>query len=124
MTPRRFEREDLFAINAWYKARGLPGVTLDTLPIIGQIVPNVAAGFLYLTDSSIALIEGVIANPDVIPEVRDIALDMIDLAITEDARRMGATHLIAVCVSPRLLKRSEHLGYTVGKAATILHKDL
>ena len=121
---RRYNPEDLPELNRWYASRKLPHIDSDSLPLIGFIEPDVAAGFLYLTDSSLGIIEGVVANPRASRESKDRALDEIDGRITQAARELGIKHLVAICASQALLRRSEHLGYIEGAPATILTKRL
>lgn len=60
-----FKPEDLDEINEWYKSRGLPKFLRSMAPKTGFIVHGVAAVFVYMTDSSIAIIEGLVSNPEV-----------------------------------------------------------
>lgn len=90
---RRYEPADLAAVNAWYAARGRAGLPSDAVPQLGAIVPEVAAGFLYRTDSSVALLDSFITNPAARllkrgRAVREIASVLIDLARTQGCRRL------------------------------------
>lgn len=61
---RRYETTDFPMINAWFNRRGLD-IKPEELPKIGFIRNNAAAGFLYETGTSVALIENMVTNPDV-----------------------------------------------------------
>lgn len=64
MRAEKFERNDIGEVNSWYRARSLAEVPEKSFPENGFIVRGVAAVFIYLTDSDIALLEGLITNPD------------------------------------------------------------
>jgi hypothetical protein len=59
-----FEENDIDEINAWRVLRGFEPIPRDLFPKNGLIVRGVAAVFIYLTDSSLAMIEGLISNPE------------------------------------------------------------
>lgn len=108
---RRFDiSKDLAELNGWYRARGLPEVPLEALPLTGLIVPGVAAGFLYLTDSSLAMLEGFCTNPQVGRDERARALDQIIAALFVEADRMRCTKVIGLVQSPLI----EQLGIKNG----------
>lgn len=50
-------------VNEWRKKRGSASIDGSSFPENGLIIPGVAAVFIYLTDSDIAMIEGLISNP-------------------------------------------------------------
>jgi hypothetical protein len=58
-----FKEEDIAEVNSWRKARGCASVDDESFPKIGFIIHEVAAVFVYLTDSNIAMVEGLISNP-------------------------------------------------------------
>ncbi len=75
MTVRPFAAStDLDELNRWLDVRGLMPVEAHALPIVGMIVPGVAAGFLYRTDSSIGFLDGFASNPEAPKETRAAAL--------------------------------------------------
>lgn len=69
-------------MNSWCAARGLAPVDSHTLPQLGVIVPGVAAGFLYRTDSSLGFLDGFISNPAAPKEERAAALLHIGSVLT------------------------------------------
>jgi hypothetical protein len=77
----QFNERDITEVNSWYKKRGLPEVESAILPKNGFICHGVAAIFVYLTDSNIAMVEGLISNPDVSPLQRGRAVrSLVDAA--------------------------------------------
>lgn len=57
---REFHYKD---VCLWWIAHGWPVIEEDFLPTTGAVVPGVAAGFIYLTDSKIAMLEWIVSNP-------------------------------------------------------------
>jgi hypothetical protein len=88
---RPFELSDLAELNSWYRARGDQPISIELLPPTGFIEPGVAAGFLYLTNSSLALIEGFVSNPAASSEARHQALSAITAAILDLAETRSAS---------------------------------
>lgn len=75
-------------VHRWMEQRGQT-IAPEDLPTTGFIVPGVAAGFLYRTDSSVAWIEGLVGSREVSAEARGHALDEIVRALRAEARRSG-----------------------------------
>ena len=71
----------------WWKGHGWPIIPIPFLPSRGYIIPDVAAGFLYSTDSNIAWMEWIVGNPKansrtvyegiktVVEHIKEIALE-------------------------------------------------
>ena len=119
---RTFREGDLLEMNRWEKAQGLKPTQLHALPTAGWVEPKVAAGFLYLTDSSICLFDGLITNPEAPPEARAEAIDAIQHQVHKAAGALGYRQLVAVCTNDSLLRRGlTRYGYTEGRTATLLH---
>lgn len=81
--------KDLGNIISWYRVRNLPSPPSWSLSKYGLMVPGVAAGFLYRTDSGLALVEGLITNPDAPSMVRGRALELVLRNLVAVARDMG-----------------------------------
>ncbi len=89
MNIRSFNPLDLDEMNRWYDLRGEPSIKIEMIPRLGFLVPGVAAGFLYQTDSSMALVEGFVSNPEALLWKRAKALHMILEALTSAAQGFG-----------------------------------
>jgi hypothetical protein len=112
---RPYAASDLSEINGWYAARNFPPVPREKLPENGRIVPGVAAGFLYLTDSSIALLEGYVTNPSAGLRQRSCAIDEITRALLTEAKIRGASEVVAICAARGIERRAQAHGMrTIG----------
>jgi hypothetical protein len=105
---RQYRESDLEDIGAWYVAHGLKAPPRELLPANGLVVPGVAAGFLYSTDSGLGLLEGFVTNPAASARARAEAVDAIADELEAVAGRLKMTQLIALVSSKgveRLAKR-------------------
>ena len=108
---RRFSAIDLPEVQGWYALRHLAPPTLDMLPDFGCIEPEVAAGWLYCTDSSFALLDGYITNPEAFSRDRDAALDVITSELLAEARRAGFRHVLAYTRHGSIGRRAMRHGF-------------
>jgi hypothetical protein len=100
-------------------------MTPETLPKTGFIVPGKAAGFIYLTDSPVAFMECLVGARDIDAQVRNEALDVIVIALCEEAKRRGCTIVMGTTQFDALVKRSERLGWKyVGGGYHVVAKEL
>jgi hypothetical protein len=111
-TPVRYVPEEHFAqVDQWHKEWNQT-VTPDALPKVGFIVPGLAVGFLYQTDSSVGMIETFIVPKNADKVERGKAIDAIILAIIAEARRLGFKSLLGSTQLDAMVKRVERLGFT------------
>lgn len=108
---REYKSGDYSEICKWFKLHGLGTPMRDQLPMNGFIVPKIAAGFIYLTDSSVAILDCFIANPDSDDHQRDAAIDLIVSKLTTFARTRCVQLLIANTKIPVIRLRALHLGF-------------
>lgn len=92
---RRFLRENYNEICRWYDSWGMSPPQMSDLSTYGLYVPQTAAGFLVLTDSSYGILEYYITNPESLTSDRDRALDEITLELIEYGRKFGLKHFKA-----------------------------
>ena len=113
-------QEGLAAALAWASEQGFDlagGASL--LPDSGFWVPGVAAGWVYLTNSKLALLEPIVANPGCDKIERSKALDLLVHALLAFARDNGAVTMMALSQHPAIEARALRLGF--GKAAGPFH---
>ena len=95
---------------SWFVARDAP-LEPESLPKVGFIIPGKAAGFLYQTDSNIAWIENLVASPTLNREERSESIDLIVLAVAEEARRLGFKVLVGFTELDVVMERAQRLGF-------------
>lgn len=122
---RRFDlSKDLTELNGWYADRGLPEIPAEALPLTGYIEPGVAAGFLYLTDSSLAMLEGFCSNRKVGRDLRIAALGQIMAALFADATRLHCVHVIGFTKSHLIQELGRKHGANYGGQFLLQVKDV
>lgn len=121
---REYRPEDYAEIVAWHEARGLSAPPVEALPQLGCISPGVAAGFLYQTDSIIAVLDVYISNPAAPPEVRDTALDIITLKLLNKARHLGFKYVKCETKLTSIGARASRLGFADTGTYRCLVKEL
>lgn len=118
---RPYRTSDLPEIQSWTQARGLQ--TKQKPSMVGAIEPGVAVGFLYITDSNVAIIDYFVSNPAATKEARSLALSAILESLTALARELGFELLWAVSDSENMARRGIEQGWTA-KVTTIFTKEI
>ena len=86
---RIFKPEDYSQLTGWFKHREMNVPPLDLLSNVGFIADDIAAGFIYTTNSSIAIIDCYISNPDSDIDDRNRALELITIHLISYAKNCG-----------------------------------
>jgi hypothetical protein len=121
---RLFENGDMDAINAWYAAHKQPPARRDLLPETGFIVPGVAAGFLFRTDSRLAFVHNVVTNPDASLRARFVAVRDIVRACQELARALGVAGLVTWTNAPSIVRLACQNGGRVAGDVTLITQEI
>ena len=100
-------------VKGWSHERQM-NVPLRLLPKGGRIVEDVAVGFMYRTDSPVAIMEGIWANPRASAELRDVALDRLLGALFDMVRADGYDTVWAWTARPEVVARCIRLGFEEG----------
>lgn len=99
----------------WWKDWGWEAPPKDFLPQTGLIVSkngvDICAGFLYLTNSKVALTEFVVSNRDYKEDDRGEALNFLLECIVEYADMEGYKYAHVILKNKSLLKKYKDLGY-------------
>jgi hypothetical protein len=98
-------------MNGWYEAHGKPPVDFMALPAFGLIEEGLAAGFLYMTDSTLGLLEGFVTNPEAPMVERSKALERILHSLVEEAERLGVKTLVGLCAAESVVKLGLRNGF-------------
>lgn len=113
----RFTSDHYPTLKSWYVARGRIAPPTDTLSDTGYVVDGRVIGFLYLTNSNMALVEGVIANPDSVPSLRRASLRKLVGLLVDKAVMLGYSNIFCLTDHPNIIEVARQFG---GKASTNL----
>jgi hypothetical protein len=121
---RRYTPFDLAMVSEWFAQHklGLPDPSL--LPEFGLIVPDVACGFLYETNSKLAMMDGLIGNMHAGLHERGQAVDDIARGLVEEARNRGFTRVMFLSSLRSVVQRSERHGFQLVGTCHILAKGV
>lgn len=106
---RKFEPSDLPEINRWLQDRSLPIFELPDLPAFGLIEPGIAAGFMYLTNSRLCLIEGLVTNSKASMLTRARAARYIVEKLLAEVGRLSG-RAVAIAKEPSIARLAIHHG--------------
>lgn len=126
MEIRAITPQDYPKLVSWWRLHNWEPVPPEYLPQIGLIVETpqvgVCAGFLYNTDSAIAWLEWVVANPLCDRLVRDQGLDLLIKSLLEKAKDLKKSIILTTVTHQKLAARYVKLGATVtdDKASNLL----
>jgi len=96
MRIEKFDKEKHYdSICEWFKKRNLNAPKSSMLSNNGIIVPDIACGFLYLTDSSLGFLDFYISNPMSDEKKRHKALEIITNNLIMWAKDCDVSHLLA-----------------------------
>jgi len=99
-------------IAGWQILRhGLPPPDPKSFPKIGLIEPNLACGFLYRTDSDLAMAEGMYTNPEAPLHLRVEAMDRIIDGLLFMAKELGFHRVVATCRRNSMAQRTARHGF-------------
>jgi len=119
---RPLKEEDYETICRWWKWWRWPVLPREMLPDKGKSgfiveknnVPIVSA-FLYLTNSTGALLEWIISNPEYREDDRKEAIELLITNAEDVCKNMGITYMFSIGRSKNLMKTHEKLGWQVDK---------
>ena len=119
---RPLKEEDYETICKWWKWWRWPVIPREMLPDKGKSgfiveknnIPIVSA-FLYLTNSTGALLEWIISNPEYREDDRKEAIELLITNAEIVCKNMGITYMFSIGRNKNLMKTHEKLGSHVDK---------
>jgi len=119
---RPLKKEDYETICKWWKWWRWPVIPREMLPDKGKSgfiveknnIPIVSA-FLYLTNSTGALLEWIVSNPEYREDDRKEAIELLITNAEVVCKNMGITYMFSIGRSKQLMKTHEKLGWQVDK---------
>lgn len=106
VTPR-----DYPMILEWYAARGKPAPSTASFSDLGYIVDGRVVGWLYLTNSNMAMIEGIVSDPSTIPSLRKASTRKLVGFLIDAAVALGYTNLFGISKHPSILGIAKQFGF-------------
>lgn len=101
----------------WWKGWGLPEIPLEYLSNTGLVISDEGLascmGFIYSTNSALAWMEFLTADPLLSAEKRSLAVDLLIEKLCEMAKKMGFKSVLTTTVKPSLIQRCTGLGFRV-----------
>lgn len=110
---RRYTHRDYVMIKEWYELRGKKAPSPALLSDLGYIADDRVCGFLYLTNSNMAMIEGIIANPETVPSLRKESLTKLVGYMIDTALLLGYENIFGISKHPSMAKEAERFGFKV-----------
>ena len=119
---RPLKEEDYKTICEWWKWWRWPVIPREMLPDKGKSgfiveknnIPIVSA-FLYLTNSTGALLEWIVSNPEYREDDRKEATSLLISGLEHVAKISGCEAVISIGKNKSLMNIHESLGYTIDK---------
>ena len=105
MNIRPYNFGDYPEVSSWWKAHDWPVLDPKMLSEEGLVVEGLCAGWLYKTNSCIALLEWVVGNPEADKMARSEALDLLITKAKKMAKDQGYTLLFTFTSHPALVTR-------------------
>ena len=122
LTVRDLTEEDYEIICEWWKWWRWPVLSKSALPDNGKsgfIVEKnnipIVCGFLYLTNSTGALLEWIVSNPKYKEKDRKEAIELLINSAEASCKNMGITYMFSIGRSKHLIQTHEKLGWYVNE---------
>lgn len=108
---RRYTHRDYPMIKEWYERRGKQAPSPAILSDMGYIADERVCGFLYLTNSNMAMIEGIISNPESVPSLRKESLTKLLGYMIDTSLLLGYENIFGLTAHPSMHKQAEKFGF-------------
>ena len=122
---RILKEEDYKTICKWWEMWKWPVLPKEMLPDNGKsgymVEKNgipIVSGFLYLTNSTGALLEWIVSNPDYREKDRKEAIEMLINNVESDCKKLGIAYIFSIGRTKSLIDTHEKLGWKVDKRSS------
>jgi hypothetical protein len=120
---RKYKKSDYNEVSSWFHERSIE-ITEAYLPETGFIVPGVAAGFIYKTDSNFCIFECFIANRNKTYAERETALTKIVSCMIGEAKEMGFERVYGFATSQNMIRRGMEQGFKFLETCSMIERIL
>jgi|TARA_R100000231_G_scaffold27617_2_gene24636 hypothetical protein len=120
LVPRKIKKEDWSTLEKWWNSwpnssappkESLPGNGTGGIIIEDNGKP-VIAGFIYQTNSKLAMLEGIISNPNYRgKQKRDKSLEILVACLHETIKLMGCKYIFAMTDNKKIINLGIKLGW-------------
>lgn len=100
-------------LKKWYADHGQAILDKNLIPKIGLIMDGIVAGFLYQTDTKLAIIENYVSDKNSTKKQREEAIIALTQGLYEIAKQLGCTTVISFTNNKGLLEKQKDLGYEI-----------
>ena len=125
MKIRYLTKNDYETIASWWRWWKWPVLPKEMLPDNGEsgymVEKNgtpIVSGFLYLTNSTGALLEWIVSNPDYREKDRKKAIEMLINGVESDCKKISIKYIFSIGRSKPLMDIHEKLGWQVDKRSS------
>lgn len=120
---REYNNKDYELLQSFYRSHGLIAPPRHSLPHYGLITECVA-GFLYLTNSSVALIDGVVSNKQASKEQKQSDLKALSEALINKAQQLGCWRVVCFTNISSIKALTEVFGAKASGNTQLFYKEL
>ena len=116
---RLITKKDYKTICKWWKWWRWPIIPFEMLPETGFVVEkngtSIVSAYLYLTNSTTAILEWIVSNPNYRENDRQEAIELLISETEIFCERMKYKHMFSIGRNKHLIKIHEKLGWQVDK---------
>jgi len=110
---RQFKKSDMKTIALWYRKRNEVVPDPRALSNTGFIADERVAAWVYFTNSNIAMIEGVISDPESVKSLRRQSLNKLMGFCIDFCLAAGYTQIIGISKHPSIKYLAKSYGFKV-----------
>ena len=122
LTVRNLKKDDYDFIAKWWKWWRWKVIPRDMLPengLSGLMVQKndvrIVSGFIYMTNSTGAMLEWIVSNPDYREKDRKEAIEFLIDSAEEFCKKLGCNYMFSIGRNKHLIETHKKLGWAVDK---------
>tara|TARA_R100000458_G_C8122404_1_gene140758 strand:- start:212 stop:607 length:396 start_codon:yes stop_codon:yes gene_type:complete len=112
---RLLRNEDYKTIAEWWKKWKWPVIPQDNLPPTGLMVEkngvSIVSGYIYITNSTGALLEWIVSNPEYREKDRKKAIELLIIAAENMLKDQGVKYIFSIGRNKNLIETHKKLGW-------------
>ena len=119
---RNLKKDDYDFIAKWWKWWRWKVIPREMLPengLSGLIVEKngvrIVSGFIYMTNSTTAILDWIVSNPDYREKDRKYAIELLISTTEEFCKELGCDNMFSIGRNKHLLNTHDKLGWVVDK---------